>query len=65
MQIGKSSDLQIFSNSDFLKKLQDNNINIPSPMTITENGSPLPFVLVGDEAFGISNLIQRRYSVNF
>ncbi|XP_026728383.1 protein ANTAGONIST OF LIKE HETEROCHROMATIN PROTEIN 1-like [Trichoplusia ni] len=62
---GKASDSQIFRNSVFFKKLEDNSLNIPSSRAITENGSPLPFVFVGDEAFGISNFIQRPYSGNY
>ncbi|KAL4721254.1 hypothetical protein ACJJTC_000221 [Scirpophaga incertulas] len=42
---GKASDSQIFRNSVFFKKLEDNSLNIPSSKAITENGPPLPFVL--------------------
>lgn len=62
---GKASDSQIFKDSDFFKKLQDNSLNIPSSTPITENGLPLPYVFVGDEAFGISHFIQRPYSGNY
>lgn len=61
---GKASDSQIFRNSVFFKKLEDNSLNIPSSTAITENGSPLPLVFIGDEAFGISNFIQRPFSGN-
>ncbi|XP_046970597.1 uncharacterized protein LOC124537751 [Vanessa cardui] len=62
---GKASDSQIFRNSSFFNKLQNNNLDIPSPAPIQDNGPPLPFIFVGDEAFAVSNFIQRPFSGNF
>jgi hypothetical protein len=38
------------------KKLENGELNIPtaSPLPNHVNGTPMPFVVVGDEAFGIS-----------
>ncbi|KAJ0176586.1 hypothetical protein K1T71_007765 [Dendrolimus kikuchii] len=40
---------------------KEQRLNIPNPLPITSNGPPVPFVFIGDEAFGISNFIQRPY----
>lgn len=37
-------------------------LNLPPPRTIVENGSPLPFVLVGNEAFALTSFMMRPYS---
>lgn len=62
---GKASDSQIFKNSNFYRSLQEQRLNIPNPLPITSNGPPVPFVFIGDdsdEAFGVSNFIQRPYA---
>lgn len=59
---GKSSDSAIFQNSDFYKKMIDNELNIPNPKPIlnTDN-TPLPHVSIGDEAFGIISNVMCPY----
>lgn len=59
---GKSSDSTIFTNSDLKKNMDEKVLNIPPPTPATENGEPLPFVLVGDEAFPLSAYMQRPYA---
>ncbi|XP_049886387.1 uncharacterized protein LOC126380839, partial [Pectinophora gossypiella] len=61
---GKASDSQIFKNSNFYKRLHEQDLNIPNPLPITNDGPPVPFIFIGDEAFGISNFIQRPYAGN-
>lgn len=56
---GKESDLTVFRNSTFFKKMEDNTLNIPKPEIVA--GTPLPFVFVGDEAFGLTNNLMRPY----
>jgi hypothetical protein len=45
----------------FVKKLEGNNLNIPGPRPLPneDNGTPMPFVLVGKEAFALSQHVSR------
>ncbi|XP_064108616.1 uncharacterized protein LOC135216990 [Macrobrachium nipponense] len=51
---GKASDSSIYKNSNLYQKMQQDTLNIPSDKPVSTNGDPLPFVFVGDEAFGLS-----------
>ena len=57
---GASSDYNIFKNSSFCKKLEGNHLSIPGPRPLPneDNGKPVPFVIVGDEAFGLSHVLR-------
>lgn len=48
----------------FAKKLQENNLNIPSARPIMGRGNILPYVFVGDEAFSFSKSLLRPYGEN-
>lgn len=58
----KDADSTIFERTNFFKKLENNELNIPAsqPLPGTENLS-LPYIFVGDEAFSISQHIMRPY----
>ena len=59
---GASSDCNIFKISNFCKKkLEGNHLNIPGPRPSPneDNGIPMPFVIVGDEAFALSHHVLR------
>ncbi|XP_042868695.1 protein ALP1-like isoform X2 [Penaeus japonicus] len=58
---GKCSDSSIFKNSEFYKRLQNNTLNVPNSKPICSNGEAMPYVFVGDEAFGISDHVQCPY----
>lgn len=58
---GKCSDSSIFKNSTLYNKLVNNNLRIPEKKTISNNGIPMPYVIVGDEAFGLSENLMRPY----
>jgi hypothetical protein len=47
----------------FVKKLEGNHLNIPGPRPLPseDNGTPMPFVIVGDEAFALSQHVLRPY----
>lgn len=53
---GSSSDATIFGKTNICKKLENGELNIPfaSPLPNDVNGTPMPFVVLGDEAFGLS-----------
>ncbi|KAJ8876571.1 hypothetical protein PR048_021016 [Dryococelus australis] len=58
---GKESDSQVFQQSAFGKKIRQNNFNVPPP-TVVENDRLLPHMLVGDEAFALSQTMMKPYS---
>ncbi|XP_026821718.1 protein ALP1-like [Rhopalosiphum maidis] len=59
---GKDSDPTIFKNSTLYKKLQNDSLNIPKPNLIRGIQIPMPYVFVGDEAFGLSTNMLRPYA---
>nr|CAH7768090.1 unnamed protein product [Callosobruchus chinensis] len=59
---GKSNDSTIFKESVFYKKLVEKTLDIPEPRPISQTDiTPLPHVIVGDEAFSLSENIMRPY----
>lgn len=61
---GKESDSTIFSNSTLYKILMRNELPLPHPQPLlNEHGNepPIPYVLVGDEAFGLNKHVMRPY----
>lgn len=61
----KSSDSSIFQETQFYKKMVNNSLNIPEPQQISENSTTLfPYVILGDEAFGLHTNLMRPYGGN-
>lgn len=60
---GSASDSNVFRHSTLGRKLENDELNIPDPRPLPndENGQPMPFVVVGDEAFGLSRHILRPF----
>jgi len=59
---GKESDSNIFKQSSFGKKLYSNALNIPDRKSFpSSQGSPQPYVFVGDEAFALHANLLRPY----
>lgn len=58
---GKNCDSYILKNSDFWKKLNDGSLLIPDPLSLTESGHNVPFVLVGDETLALHNNLLRPF----
>lgn len=62
---GKFCDSSVFKNCAFYQKLENNTLNIPDPMPFPGNDDEsYPFVIVADEAFGLSKNILRPYARN-
>lgn len=55
---GRNSDGGIFSQSIIGQKLKNKTLNVLEPAPLTENGDPLPYVIVGDEAFPLKSYIK-------
>jgi len=56
---GSSSDSDVFKNSTFGKLLESNELNISDPRVLSSDseGLSMPLVLVGDEAFALSERV--------
>lgn len=61
---GKYGDSSIFRHGMFYKKLEYDSLNIPKPRPLPGDNTnqSLPFVIVADEAFGVSPSILRPYA---
>ena len=60
---GSSSDSNVFKNSKFGKLLQSDSLIIPDPIVVPSDAERLsmPIVLLGDEAFALSEYVLRPY----
>ncbi|XP_044598676.1 protein ALP1-like [Cotesia glomerata] len=58
---GRRSDGGIFRDSEMGQKFEQHEMNTPKPELLTADGMPLPYVLVGDEAFQLTNYLLRPY----
>ncbi|KAE9522164.1 hypothetical protein AGLY_017424 [Aphis glycines] len=59
---GKESDSTIFKNCPFGKKLYAGLLNLPAPVVLPNTDNfPQPFVVIGDEAFGLHKNLLRPY----
>lgn len=58
---GKCSDSSIYKESILYQKLVNKDIQIPEKRPISNNGVPMPYVIVGDEAFGLCENLMRPY----
>lgn len=61
---GRQSDGGIFRSSEIGKRFEAQTFNIPQAKPLEPEGPALPFVLVADEAFPLSNYIMRPYPHN-
>lgn len=63
---GNDSDSSLFQETEFYKRLCSKRLDIPEPAHISEKRDfKMPYVLVGDEAFGLSTSIMRPYGGKF
>lgn len=59
---GKNSDAGIFRESSLMKKIENGTINLPPSKTLPGMSTAVPYVILGDEAFGIARNILRPYA---
>lgn len=63
---GKESDSTTFKQTKLHQLLQNNKIKLPQPCPLsTERPNKAPYVLIGDEGFGLSSFLLRPYGGNF
>lgn len=58
---GRRSDGGIFKDSNIGKKFVNGAMNLPPPKQLMADGNSLPYVLVGNEAFELTNYLMRPY----
>lgn len=58
---GRRSDGGTFKDSLIGESFHHKRINLPEPEPITSDGQPLPYILVGDEAFQLTDYLLRPY----
>lgn len=59
---GKDSDSAIFQNTSLWQKLTNQTLNLPHPTLLPQTSFSMPYMLVGDEAFSLSNYVLRPYA---
>lgn len=58
---GRISDGGVFRNTSLFKKMEEGDLNLPSPHPISSNGPSLPYVIVADDAFSLSQYLMKPY----
>lgn len=58
---GKDCDSSVFQQTVFWKKMENGLLNIPDPSMLESSDVALPYVLVGDEAFALSEHLLRPF----
>lgn len=58
---GRQGDASVFRNSIIGQLLEQKGFNIPLPEPLYENGPILPYVLVGEEAFPLTDYMMKPY----
>ncbi|XP_046960707.1 protein ANTAGONIST OF LIKE HETEROCHROMATIN PROTEIN 1-like [Vanessa cardui] len=59
--MGRFSDGGIFSDSAFGRRLQNNELNLPSDQPLLQGGTAIPYVFIGDQAFPLQKHFMRPY----
>ena len=63
---GKDCDSSVFQRTNFYRMLTDGRLNVPQPALIQEGSVvKLSFVLVGDQAFSLTDKVLRPYKGHF
>ena len=58
---GRHSDGGVLSNSEFGQALEDGSLSLPNPFPLPGTTEPLPYVIIGDEAFPLRTYMMRPY----
>lgn len=59
--VGSSSDAGVFDRSDFAQALRNGRLHIPAPDPLILGHPPLPYFLVGDDAFALTTTLMKPY----
>ena len=58
---GNCSDSTIFKECDLFDALQTGNLKLPEPEPLPKDNQPLPYYIVGDDAFGLRTWLMKPY----
>lgn len=58
---GRINDGVVFRDSELAQHLNNNSLNLPEPNPLPGNTVPMPFVIVADDAFPLSNNLLKPY----
>lgn len=58
---GRISDGGVFKNTSFAKALSENKLPLPAPVPLPGRDEPIPFFLVADDAFALSDNLMKPY----
>lgn len=61
---GRISDGGVFRNTSFAKALGENKLNLPSAVPLTPGGAAIPYMLVADDAFAMTQNVIKPYSMH-
>lgn len=61
---GREADPTVFNCSTFGRKMQEGSLNLPPPEIVSNDLMALPYVFLGDDAFGISSNLMKPYGGN-
>lgn len=59
---GTDSDSTIFKESALFTKINNEELMLPPPKSLPNTTEPLPYMIIGDSAFGILNKVLRPYA---
>lgn len=59
---GRISDGGVFNRTSFFKTLPDHKISLPAPDLLPGREVPIPYFLVADDAFALSNNLMKPYA---
>lgn len=59
---GRISDGGVFNRTTFSKSLTEGTLNLPEPCPLPARNEPIPYFLVGDDAFALSNNLIKPYA---
>lgn len=62
---GRISDGGVFKNTQLYKDLQNTNLKLPPPKALPGQKIPLPYIILGDEAFALNDNLMKPYSGSF
>lgn len=60
---GRISDGGVFNRSSFFTSLTDNKLHLPAPEPLPGRDEPVPYFLVADDAFALTNNLMKPYAL--
>ena len=62
---GSSGDSQVFNDSELKAAIDDGTINFPQPTSLPHDDKPIPYFIVGDDAFALNTWMMKPYSKRY